>query len=56
MQLKLVPPNLHQSNSAEQEVRKLNNHFIAAICTARHNFQLYLWDRILTQVTMAIEM
>ena len=56
IQFQLVPPHLHRSNAAERSVRTLNNHFIAALCTVEPLFPLYLWDRILPQFTMTLNM
>ena len=44
IQVQLVPPHMHQRNSAERAVRTFNNQFIAALCTVDHKFPIYLWD------------
>ena len=56
IQLKLVPHNIHPRNFAERAVRTFNNHFIAALCTVYPFFPFYLWDRLLPQVTMTLNM
>ena len=52
--LKLVPPYMHRRNVAERAVRTFKNHFIAAICTVDHLFPFYLWDCLLHQITMTL--
>ena len=52
----LVPPHMHQRNSAERAVRTFKNHFIDALCTVDPLLPFYLWDRLLPQVTMTLNM
>ena len=47
---------MHGRNAAERAVRTFKNHFIAALCTVDPLLPLYLWDRLLPQVTMTINM
>ena len=47
---------MHQINAAERAVRTFKNHFIAALCTVDPCLLFYLWDRLLTQVTMKLNM
>ena len=47
---------MHLRKTAEQEVRTFKNHFIATLCTLDHNYPLYLWERLLPQVTMTLNM
>ena len=51
-----MPPHIHQRNAVERAVRTFKNHFISALCTVDHLFPLYLWYRLLPQVTMALNM
>ena len=56
MQFQLVPPHMHQRKAAECSVRTFKNHFIISLCTVESHFHLYLWDRLLLQVTVALNM
>ena len=46
----LVPPGLHQRNSAERAIRTFKNHFIAGVCTTDSDFPLQLWDKLLHSI------
>ena len=56
IQFQLVPPHTHQRNSAEKAVRSFKDHFIAALWTVDPLSSLYLWYRLLPQVTMTLNM
>ena len=56
IQFQLVPPHMHQINSAERAVRTFKNHFIDDLCNVDPLFPFYLWDRLLPQVTMTLKM
>ena len=45
----LVPPNLHRRNAAEQAIRTFKNHFIAGLCSTDKDFPIHLWDHLLPQ-------
>ena len=47
---------MHKRNATERVVRTYKNHFIAALCTLDPLFSLYLWNRLLPQVTMKLNM
>jgi hypothetical protein len=52
----LVPPGLHQRNAAERAIRTFKNHFIAGLCTTAADFPLTLWDQILPQALMTLNL
>ena len=56
IRFQLLPTHMHQRNDVERAVRTFKNHFIAALCTVDPLSAFYLWDRILPQVTMALNM
>ena len=56
IQFQLVPPHMHWRNAAESYVRNFNNQFFAVLCTVDPRFSSYLWDRLLSQVTMTLNM
>ena len=45
----LVPPGIHRRNSAERAIRTWKNHFIAGLPSVDPNFPLNLWDRLVEQ-------
>ena len=47
---------MHWINSEERSVGNFRNHFIDFLCTVDPLFPLYLWNRLLTQVTMTLIM
>ena len=47
---------MHQINDSESAVRTFKNHFIAYIFTVDPLFPFYLWDRLVPQVTMTLNM
>ena len=52
----LVPPGLHQRNAAERAIRTFKNHFIAGLCTTAADFPLTLWDQLLPQALMTLNL
>ena len=56
IQFQLVPPHMHRRNASERAVRTFMKHFIAALCTVDPLFPFYVWDRLLPQVTMTLNM
>ena len=56
IQFQLVPRHIHQRNAAERAVITFKNHFIDALCTVDPLLTYYLWDRLLPQVTMTLNM
>ena len=49
-----VPPNCKRRNAAERALRTLKNHFIATLCTVEKDFPLQLWDTILPQTELSL--
>ena len=52
----LVPPGLHRRNAAERAIRTFKNHFIAGLCTTAADFPLTLWDQLLPQALMTLNL
>jgi hypothetical protein len=52
----LVPPNIHRRNAAEIVIRTFRNHFIAGLCSTNENFPLYLWDGLLPQALLTLNL
>jgi hypothetical protein len=52
----LVPPHVHRRNSAERAIRTWKNHFVAGICSTNTAFPLHLWDRLIDQATITLNL
>ena len=52
----LVPPNNHRANNAEISIQKFKNHFIEGLCSLDKYFHLKLWDRLLQQATISLNL
>ena len=52
----LVPPGLHRRNAAERAIRTFKNHFIAGLCNTAADFPLTLWDQLLPQALMTLNL
>ena len=52
----LVPPGVHRRNAAERAIRTFQNHFIAGLCSLDKDFPLHLWDRLLPQAVMTLNL
>jgi hypothetical protein len=52
----LVPPCSHIINAAERAIRSFNDHLIAGICSTDKAFSMHLWDGLLPQAVMTLNM
>ena len=52
----LSPPHIHRRNAAERAIRTFKNHFIAGLCSTDKLFPLHLWDKLLEQATITINL
>jgi hypothetical protein len=52
----VVPPKMHQRNAAERAIRTFKNHFISTLCGTDPNFPLHLWDRLLPQTLLTLNL
>ena len=55
-QHQLVPPGIHRRNAAERAIRTFKNHFIAGLCTTDSQFPLHLWDHLLPQAELTLNL
>jgi hypothetical protein len=51
-----VPPHIHRRNAAERAIRTFKNHFIAGLCSTDATFPLHLWDRLLPQAMISLNL
>ncbi len=52
----LAPPHMHRRNAAERAIRTWKNHFVAGLCSTGEKFPLHLWDRLLEQATITLNL
>eukprot|EP00978_Attheya_sp_CCMP212_P008059 scaffold18746_cov41-Attheya_sp.AAC.5 len=52
----LVPTHIHRRNAAERAIRTFKNHFIAGLCNTDASFPLHLWDRLLPQAMVTLNL
>jgi hypothetical protein len=52
----LVPPYSHRRNSAERAIRSLEDHLIAGISLTEKAFPMHLWDILLHQAVITLDM
>ena len=52
----LVPPHAHRRNAAERAIRVFKNHFIAGLSSTDPSFPLHLWDRLLPQALLTLNL
>jgi ubiquitin len=52
----LVPPYSHRQNSAERAIRSFKDHLIAGICSTDKSFPMHMWDRLLPQAVITLNM
>jgi hypothetical protein len=52
----LVPPYSHRRNSAERAIISFKDHLIAGLCSTDKSFPMHLWDRLLPQAVITLNM
>ena len=52
----LAAPGQHRSNAAERAIRTFKNLIIAGLCSTDSNFPIHLWDRLLPQAIITINL
>jgi hypothetical protein len=56
IQFQLASPHMHWRNKTERAIQRFNNNFISRICSVDPNFPLRLWDKILPQATITLNL
>jgi hypothetical protein len=54
--MELVPPGCHQRNAAEVAIRNFKTHFLSVLAGVSNNFPPSLWDRLLPQTEITINL
>jgi hypothetical protein len=52
----LVPPYSHRRNAAERAIRSFKDHLIAGLCSNDKSFPMRLWDILLPQAVITLNM
>jgi len=52
----LVPPHMHRRNKAERAIRTFKDHLITGLCAADPDFPMHLWDRLLPQAVLTLNL
>jgi hypothetical protein len=52
----LVPPYSHRRNAAERAIRSFKDHLIAGLCSTEKPFPMHLWERLLPQAVITLNM
>jgi hypothetical protein len=53
---KLVPPHCHRRNTAERAIRIFKEHFLAGLSSVEPAFPLHLWDILLPQAEITLNL
>jgi hypothetical protein len=56
VQFQLVPPHCHHRNAAERVIRTFKEHFVAGLSLVDPTFPLHLWDRLLPQAEITLNL
>jgi hypothetical protein len=50
------PPHCHRRNAAERAIRTFKEHFVAGLSSVDPTFPLHLWDRLLPQAEITLNL
>jgi hypothetical protein len=56
VEYQLVPPHCHRRNAAERVIRTFKEHFVAGLSSVDPTFPLHLWDRLLPQAEIILNL
>ena len=51
-----MPPYIHRRNAAERAIRTFKDHFISILCGTDPLFPINVWDKLLPQVTITLNL
>jgi hypothetical protein len=52
----LVPPHCHRRNAVERAIRTFKEHFVVGLSSVDPAFPLHLWDRLLPQAEITLNL
>jgi hypothetical protein len=56
VEYQLVPPHCHRRNAAERAIHTFKEHFVAGLASVDPDFPLHLWDRLLPQAEVTLNL
>jgi hypothetical protein len=56
VEYQLVPPHCHRRNAAERAIRTFKEHFVAGLSSVDPTFPLHLWDILLPQAEITLNL
>jgi hypothetical protein len=56
VEYQLVPPHCHSHNAAERAIRTSKEHFVAGLSSVDPTFPFHLWDRLLPQAEITLNL
>jgi hypothetical protein len=56
MSYQLVTPHCHRTNASERAIRTFKEHFKAGLATVNLDFPAHLWDRLLSQAEITLNL
>jgi hypothetical protein len=56
MTYQLVPPHYHRRNASERAIRTFKEHFVSGLASVDPDFPMHLWDRLLHQAEMSLNL
>ncbi len=56
VEFQLAPPHIHRVNAAERAIRTFKNHFIAGLASTDKLFPLHLWDHLIPQAILTLNL
>jgi hypothetical protein len=56
VEYQLVPPHCHRHNTTERAIQTFKEHFVAGISSVDPTFSLHLWDRLLPQAEITLNL
>eukprot|EP00957_Ditylum_brightwellii_P017233 1298870-Ditylum_brightwellii.AAC.1 len=54
--LQLAPPHIYHHNAAKRAIQTFKHHFIAGLCNVHPEFPLQLWNRLIYQACLTLNM
>jgi hypothetical protein len=56
IEFQLVPPHMPRRNAAKRAIQTWKNHVIAGLCSTDTRFLMHLWDRLMAQSTITLNL
>jgi hypothetical protein len=56
VEYQFVPPHCHRRNAAERAIPTFKEHFVAGLSSVYPSFPLHLWDRLLPQAEITLNL